>query len=123
MKIGYTAKLAVHLLCAVCLISLLPLRTSAWGVKGHRVVARIAAKHLTPKTRAAIVAILRSDEEDIGSVQAIAFGCGSARVRIGLGGRSTGQQEVSPVREHLQFALREHPDLLAGRGKTLRRET
>ena len=65
MKIGYTAKLAVHLLCAVCLISLLPLRTSAWGVKGHRVVARIAAKHLTPKTRAAIVAILRSDEEDI----------------------------------------------------------
>ena len=65
MKIGYTAKLAVHLPRAVCLISLLPLRTSAWGVKGHRVVARIAAKHLTPKTRAAIVAILRSDEEDI----------------------------------------------------------
>lgn len=65
MTIGCKAKFLVHFLFAVGAISLFPFRTSAWGVKGHRIVARIAAKHLTPKTRDAVAAILRADAEDI----------------------------------------------------------
>ncbi len=51
--------------CVLILLSLMARTSYAWGGTGHRTVARIAAKHLTTKTRAAIKAILNSDQEDL----------------------------------------------------------
>ena len=34
----------------------------AWGTLGHRVIARLAEKHLTPEAKAAIAAILETNE-------------------------------------------------------------
>lgn len=48
--------LAVLLLS--CLISLVPVRVNAWGPSGHRIVALIAARHLTPQARAGIQSLL-----------------------------------------------------------------
>lgn len=39
-------------------ILLFPLNTFAWGPTGHRVVAEVASRHLTPQARKAITAIL-----------------------------------------------------------------
>jgi hypothetical protein len=39
------------------LLSLVPALT-AWGPKGHQIVARVAAQHLSPKARAGVAAIL-----------------------------------------------------------------
>src|SRR5207253_8125138 len=57
--------LLAQISCAVTLLSFTPPVTYAWGTTGHRVVARIAAKHLTTKTKAALSAILMADEEDL----------------------------------------------------------
>src|SRR5690606_29714811 len=40
------------------LLPLLPLSGYSWGPTGHRVVAEIASRHLTPKARKAIEALL-----------------------------------------------------------------
>jgi len=45
-------------LCPIIIGLLLPLSTFAWGVTGHRVVAEIASRHLTPQARKAVAAIL-----------------------------------------------------------------
>lgn len=42
-------------------LSLLPFSLRAWGVLGHRTVARIAENHLTPKARRAVAALLGSE--------------------------------------------------------------
>jgi hypothetical protein len=34
----------------------------AWGTLGHRLIARVAEKHLTPEAKAAIAAILEPNE-------------------------------------------------------------
>jgi hypothetical protein len=48
--------LAVLLLS--CLISLVPVRVNAWGPSGHRIVALIAVRHLTPQARAGVQSLL-----------------------------------------------------------------
>ena len=50
------------LLCAVVIL-VLPLHGFAWGDIGHRVVARIASRHLNPQARAAIVDLLKVDSK------------------------------------------------------------
>jgi hypothetical protein len=64
MSRQFVRKIAVHFILLSCLLSLLPTRAGAWGVAGHRITARIAGKHLTRKTQAAIAAILAADKED-----------------------------------------------------------
>ncbi|MVN78838.1 hypothetical protein GO988_21110 [Hymenobacter sp. HMF4947] len=46
---------------ALAWLSLLPLGVHAWGVVGHRAVARIAENHLTPKARREIAALLGTE--------------------------------------------------------------
>jgi hypothetical protein len=65
MKTVHTQKLVECLVCVMCLFSLLPARVSAWGAEGHRIVARIAANHLTAKTRTAVANLLQADKEDL----------------------------------------------------------
>jgi hypothetical protein len=45
-----------------CLIGALPARALAWGDKGHRIVARIAERNLTPQARSAITSLISNDE-------------------------------------------------------------
>lgn len=45
-------------------MALLPARAAAWGSQGHRIVARIAARHLTAETRTAVVKLLQADPLD-----------------------------------------------------------
>lgn len=59
-------RLIAFLLSATFLVALLPSDANAWGRDGHRIVARIAARHLTLKTRDAINALIESDQEDVG---------------------------------------------------------
>src|SRR5262249_9519205 len=49
----------------ICLLTLQPVRANAWGRTGHRIVARIAARHPSPKTKAAISDLLKPDENDV----------------------------------------------------------
>ena len=65
MKTGPAQKLVARFVWVICLFSLLPVRASAWGAEGHRIVARIAARHLTAKTRTAIASLLQADKEDL----------------------------------------------------------
>jgi hypothetical protein len=51
-------------LIAGVLAALLPADARAWGLKGHHVVARIAFRHLTPRTDAAIANLLHADPDD-----------------------------------------------------------
>lgn len=53
-----------RVLVLVCFMSLLPGFAGAWGKEGHRIVARIAAKHLSTKTQTAIINLLRADSDD-----------------------------------------------------------
>ncbi|MCA1594094.1 MAG: S1/P1 nuclease, partial [Acidobacteria bacterium] len=57
------------LLCFVLLTSLLasfPVRVNAWGPSGHRIVALVAMKHLTPQVRQKIETILGDETlEDV----------------------------------------------------------
>ncbi|ACU58041.1 S1/P1 nuclease [Chitinophaga pinensis] len=46
-----------HVLLGV-ILPLIPMTGFAWGVTGHRVVAEIASRHLTPQARKAIIALL-----------------------------------------------------------------
>jgi hypothetical protein len=46
-----------HVLLGV-ILPLMPMSSFAWGVTGHRVVAEIASRHLTPQARKAIIALL-----------------------------------------------------------------
>jgi hypothetical protein len=57
-------KISAHVILAGCLLGLLPARAAAWGQEGHRIVARLAAMHLTKKTQAAINKILSADKQD-----------------------------------------------------------
>jgi hypothetical protein len=57
-------KIAVHFILLSCLLGLSPTQAGAWGRVGHQVTARIAGKHLTKKTQAAITTILAADKED-----------------------------------------------------------
>jgi len=64
MPTKFAKKFVVYLMVSLCLVSLLPLPAEAWGREGHRVVARIAAKHLTAKTRDAMAKLLLADPDD-----------------------------------------------------------
>jgi hypothetical protein len=64
-------KVAARLVLLSCLLGLLPAHAYAWGKEGHRIVARIAARHLTAKSRAAIAKILLADKQDLGQCKAI----------------------------------------------------
>lgn len=64
MKDIFTKKLSACFLVALCLVGLLPARASAWNNEGHRIVARIAAKHLSARTKAAVLALLSLDKND-----------------------------------------------------------
>lgn len=48
----------LYLLGLGLILPLIPLSVSAWGVTGHRIVAEIAYRHLTPKALKAVQAIL-----------------------------------------------------------------
>ena len=54
-------------LCLMFVLTLVPGQASAWGKQGHRIVARIAARHLTDKTKTMIATILKADKEDGGN--------------------------------------------------------
>jgi hypothetical protein len=64
MKTRAAKKSAAWLTAALCLTGMLPMRAGAWGREGHHVVARIAAKHLTAKTKAAVILLLQADPDD-----------------------------------------------------------
>src|ERR1700761_4223545 len=53
MKFSLLKKLALGLV-----IIYAPLQSMAWGTNGHRISGQIAEDHLTPKARAAVLAIL-----------------------------------------------------------------
>lgn len=59
-------KLALRrLLCLAllgCYLSWLPLRAAAWGTEGHRIVARLAQRNLSPKARQEVRRLLRQGE-------------------------------------------------------------
>lgn len=57
-------RLIASLLSVISLLALWPAEANAWGRDGHRIVARIATRHLTQKTKDAISALLLSDQED-----------------------------------------------------------
>lgn len=71
MRNLFVRKIAARLILLCCFLSLLPLHASAWGRTGHRIVARVAARHLTEKTRAAIAQLLMADKEDSGQCLAL----------------------------------------------------
>src|SRR5262245_26791685 len=64
MATSLMKKSGVGLMVLVCLVSLLPVDANAWGRKGHHVVARIAARRMTAKTRDAISQLLKADPDD-----------------------------------------------------------
>jgi hypothetical protein len=63
MKLRRAIKTTAWMAVALCLVGA-PAGVGAWGQEGHHVVARIAAKHLTAKTRAAILQLLQADPDD-----------------------------------------------------------
>jgi hypothetical protein len=71
MKASLAKSVLAHLLSLVCFLAFLPARTSAWGRDGHRIVARIAARHLSLKTRSAITDLLQADENDVGNCKSL----------------------------------------------------
>jgi len=66
MKVPLRSVLA-YSLSLICLLTLQPVRANAWGRTGHRIVARIAARHLSPRTKTAIADLLKADENDVGN--------------------------------------------------------
>lgn len=56
----FKTRLVALSLCAG-LIALLPGNAGAWGIEGHRITARIAAKYLNPVARAEVIKLLRTD--------------------------------------------------------------
>lgn len=64
MRNQLVKKMTARVILLGCCLSLLPSTAAAWGRVGHRIVGRIAAKHLTIKTRAAITKILLADKSD-----------------------------------------------------------
>ena len=50
-----------HLVFCALVILVIPLNGLAWGDIGHRVVARIAARRLSPQVRASVVELLKAD--------------------------------------------------------------
>jgi hypothetical protein len=64
MRIPTVKKSVAYFIVIVFLLSL-PVRAGAWGREGHRIVARIAARHLTAKTQTAILKLIQADKEDI----------------------------------------------------------
>src|SRR5262245_13959630 len=71
MKVPLRSVLA-HSLSLIFFLTLLPERANAWGRTGHRIVARIAARHLSPKTKAAIADLLKVDENDLDNCKNLA---------------------------------------------------
>jgi hypothetical protein len=65
MKVALRSVLA-HSLSLICFLTFLPSRAEAWGKDGHRIVARIAARHLSQKTKTAITNLIKADESDVG---------------------------------------------------------
>ena len=45
----------------LCLLLLLPSPVLAWGPEGHEIVARIAAREMTPAARTEVEALLSGD--------------------------------------------------------------
>jgi hypothetical protein len=66
MKPIHLTKFVIRPVCLILLLSLVPGKVSAWGAEGHRIVARIAATHLTDKTKLKIAALIKADKEDLG---------------------------------------------------------
>lgn len=60
----------VRCLAAVSLVLLLTTPAWSWGRDGHRLVARIAAKNLTPDTRQKLAAILQTDDAGLDAAMA-----------------------------------------------------
>ena len=50
-------------LATLCLITMLPTRATAWGDRGHRIVAEIAERYLTDRTRQAISQLIKNDPQ------------------------------------------------------------
>src|SRR5438477_7321974 len=49
-------------LCMGCLMTAIPLPGFAWGAEGHRLVARIAQRNLSPQARQAVGRLLAPGE-------------------------------------------------------------
>src|SRR5438128_12291629 len=64
MKTQFRANQILQLSLSLCLVLLLPFQLSAWGRKGHHVVARIAFNHLSEKSKTAIATLLQADQND-----------------------------------------------------------
>ena len=61
---NYARKYFAGFIASTCLMSLLPVLAEGWGRDGHRIVGRIAAKHLSQKTQTAILNLLIADPDD-----------------------------------------------------------
>lgn len=66
MPTKFVKKFSAWLMTTLCLIGLMPTDARAWGREGHQVVARIAARHLTAKTKTALLNLLQADPNDLG---------------------------------------------------------
>jgi hypothetical protein len=66
MTTTHFRKFVARISCLIFLLSLMPGKAAAWGSEGHRIVARIAAQHLTDKTKTSIAALIKADKEDLG---------------------------------------------------------
>lgn len=69
MRTTNRQKLGACFVAASCLLSLVPASANAWGREGHRIVARVAAKHLSQKTRTSVLNLLIADPDDRGHCQ------------------------------------------------------
>src|SRR5262249_45455034 len=56
----------------LCWMLLIPSRGFSWGPEGHRVVAKIAAKNLSPEVRKKVAGILGSTERGLEAAMATA---------------------------------------------------
>lgn len=52
----------IYVVLALSLVVLFPIRTYAWGAKGHQIIARIATDRLSSKARQSVAALLASGE-------------------------------------------------------------
>lgn len=59
--LGGLRRTLLYSLASLCLVATLSAETFAWGDRGHRIVARVAAQGLTPAARTAVGGLLGDD--------------------------------------------------------------